>query len=917
MSSVMNRVQQYVQFPNTLVKVITLFSVLLAAHVGNAFANDIKVEFGGDGTLAALDGGGSGTCSLREAIQNANTDTQGYKDCDPGSGADIIKFDGVTTVTLTNEISVITDVTIQGAVTLSGGNSTRHFTVGSSNGMLRFKNVEVKDGKTSGSGGSILQNGTGSLVSCKETTFKNNTADGNGGAISSSGTLDIDTCSFEGNKAGDDGGAIDKNSGFPLTINASNFAENQAGTDPSGQTNGGVGGAVAFKTSIANITSTRFNKNKAASGNSVNSGGGAINNDSIMNITASIFAGNEVSGDEWHGGAIVNGTNGVLSVNYSHFGTTPLPLPSPFDTLTDPNMAKGTKARGGAVHNFGTLLLLGTSFIGNESAFEGGAVSNASTSDSVTIVNSSFASNSADSFGGAIYTLRDDALVTIVNSTIAFNSAVDGGGIYNDGDGDNVGTINDEILLQNVIVSDNSAAVGANCGGGTVSSESVNNVVYPAGAGCANAAALTTDPMLGFPPELTFSIPTILTYALPLQAGSSALGNGDPAICSALPVVNLDQRIFPRPQGDTNCDVGAYESGAVGMPSPTPTPTQTPTRTPTGTNTPTPTATTQPTNTPTPTATADKTATPTATSNPSNTATRTATPTSTALLTATPTATSTATATSAPGSTATPTPTRTATATATPVLTATPTPTATNTAVLTATPTATPTDTVTVPPTATPTATTVVTIATSTPTPTATSVVTTATETPTPAATDTPTATATPTPTTGGNGSMTPSPIPTVVGTPGTDSCTKKEIADIQLALDGQAAAQLRLIRRARSLIYKAGGSSSEKKIADKSLSAASTLYLQMWQSVWSYDSVIVSCSNTSLCATVDISAKAQTFKAGSQSMVNLLADAIKALKSARDKRRAGRKLTLSMTKLHQTNLAGIAAVPLTKSDCS
>lgn len=668
-----------------------------------ASAATIEVDAATDDTLANLDQPGNGVCSLREAIQNANTDTASQDDCSAGSGADEITFNGVSSITLVDDISVITDIKIQGTVALSGGNATRIFTVGGS-GFLRLVDVTLQNGRDA-SGGAILQNSTSSTVTCEGSTFENNTASANGGAISSDGTLDIDGCSFEANEAGDDGGAIYKGSGFPLTIFGSNFADNRAGTDPNGQTNGGAGGALFFTGGnvVANITGSRFNRNTADSGtgNSVNSGGGAIHNNAIMNITACVFAGNEVNGDEWHGGAVFNTSSGDLSVNYSHFGTSPLPLPAPFNSLTDPNMANGSAALGGALYAAGPTLILGTSFVGNSSANHGGAFASASASDNIIVANSTFSDNMAVNSGGAFYHLRDDALLTLINVTVANNSATQGGGVYNNGDGDNGGgTINDEILLQNTIISNNSGAMGANCGGGSVSAESFNSIVAPAGSGCADATPISESPMLGAP-ELTFSFPNIVTYTLQLQPGSSALGSGSSATCAAFPVLNLDQRGLPlglRPQGDPACDVGAYESSLT-APEPTPTPTSTPTITPTATETSEPTATSTP--TATEEATATQTATPTGTSDNSATATPTPTSTSTVTETATPTYTATVTPDNSPTSTPTTTATATASAEATSTTTATPTstgneqptstPTATATAEGTFTSTATPT----------------------------------------------------------------------------------------------------------------------------------------------------------------------------------------------------------------------------------
>jgi hypothetical protein len=935
-------------------KLLQLF-IVIAIIAGSAHA-DITVETTIDDTLANLDGGGNGDCDLREAIQNANTGTQGYLDCPSGSaGADIIKFNNTNTITLKDEISVITDVTIQGQKTLSGGNTTRMFVVGGS-GILRLKQVTLQNGKNTGSGGAILQNGNDSSIYCDGSTFKNNKADNNGGAIDSVAFLNIKDCSFENNEAGNNGGAINKSGGSGITpslvINTTNFAENLAGTDPAGQTDGGAGGAIYFSTSFGNITSSRFNKNKAKSGktSSDNTGGGAIRNSAILNVTASVFAGNEVNqgadanaNKKWHGGAIFNDFDGVLSVNYSHFGETPLPLPPPFNTLTDPNKVTADLGIGGAIFNFGDMLVLGSSFIGNSSLYRGGAIGNANSSDSslfsdisglifggLTIANSTLSNNSAGGRGGAIYhyslaNASNDNLITLTNVTIANNMATEGGGIYNEGDGDNGGLANDEVLLQNVILSSN---VAGNCGGGTVSAESINNVTF--GGACPAAAALTTNPVLSATPELSFTLATIITYTLPLGPNSSALGNGNPGICALPPIINLDQRMLPlgiRPQGDANCDVGAYESGIIGMPSPTPTNTATSTNTSTNTptntatttststpsNTPTITYTPSPSNTPTNTATTTNTFTPSNTATATNTFTPSNTPTASNTYTPsnTATATITGTRTNTPTYTSTFTPSRTSTATSTFTNTRTFTATSTFTNTFTASPTitgtrsATPTNTATETQTETPTETSTATV-----TATATNTVDTA----------TPTATATATVTGTQSQGVTPGTITPGSVTPGSSNdpgCNETDIQNSQFILDGQAASQKRLIQKARALAIRGGASAADKAKLDKIFQAATSAYIRMWSGIWSQQRIVVKCSNTVLCQNVDISQSAKAFQKDSDLMVSLLGDAVKVLRRTTGKRKAGDDFVSQMKKLDGLNFAELATLPAFKSECN
>src|SRR5689334_5510780 len=91
------------------------YAVLAAASAAAAFALPsaaqgaaITVTTNGDGVAA------DGACSLREAVQAANTDLA-VNECAAGSGADQISL-GATTYTLTGgQLDVTSELTITGA----------------------------------------------------------------------------------------------------------------------------------------------------------------------------------------------------------------------------------------------------------------------------------------------------------------------------------------------------------------------------------------------------------------------------------------------------------------------------------------------------------------------------------------------------------------------------------------------------------------------------------------------------------------------------------------------------------------------------------------------------------------------------------------------------------------------------------
>jgi CSLREA domain-containing protein len=122
-------------------------------------------------------------------------------------------------------------------------------------------------------------------------------------------------------------------------------------------------------------------------------------------------------------------------------------------TLRNIRLERGRASFGGAISSSGTLTIESSTFSGNWSAEEGGAIG--ARGGTVTIRNSTFSGNSADIMGGAIYS--GGALI-IENSTFSGNSARWGGGaIYSGG----------ALTIENSTFSGNSARWGD---GGAISS---------------------------------------------------------------------------------------------------------------------------------------------------------------------------------------------------------------------------------------------------------------------------------------------------------------------------------------------------------------------------------------------------------------------------------------------------------------
>jgi CSLREA domain-containing protein len=485
-------------------------------------------------------------CSLREAIQAANTDSEvntggGKADCPAGSGADIITFALAGTITLKDEININSDITIQGPIIISGGGETRIFRIGSSNGVLNLSNLTIEDGFSSGSGGAIWnQYGELNIIG---SSFQNNAANGDGGAINSNSELNILMSTFAGNQAGDtqahSGGAIHMSGSDPVQLSLSNFSGNIAT---------GSGGAIAITGSSTEveISDSIFSGNIAMGDDPASDGGGALYNKSdTLEIIRSAFNGN-LCPSGGSGGALHIGANAAAAISDSSFNG---------------NVSGGlSDGQGGAIYNVEALSISSCAFNGNTSSAsgKGGAIYNDKTGVA-TIANSSFFSNNAGGEGGAICNvdtqhLSSDSTISLFNTTLSNNHAASGGGaIYNE----------ELVLLYNSIIDEGSGTGGTCAGTGTITGDS-HNLQHP-GTDCGSSIP-SADPLLELPNFNGGPIVSLLTQAL--EPGSPARDAGDDSVCAAAPVNNKDQRGDQRPlDGDGDgiavCDIGAFEAEEV------------------------------------------------------------------------------------------------------------------------------------------------------------------------------------------------------------------------------------------------------------------------------------------------------------------------------------------------------------------
>ncbi len=203
------------------------------------------------------------------------------------------------------------------------------------------------------------------------------------------------------------------------------------------------------------------------------------------------------------------------------------------------NTAAGANGDGGAIaHDGNEAFIESSTFTANSAGRHGAAVfSNAR----VVIENSTFTGNQAGSGGGAVYQTGSDNSI-IDYATIANNTAVYGGGIYNEGSASATLSISRSIIAGNT---------GGNCDGVLLSG---GYNLWFAGTNCpfSGPGDSAGNPALGALASNGGPTQTLLP-----GPGSAAIDRIPSGQC----ILFVDQRGGGRPFGG-GCDSGAVEAGA-------------------------------------------------------------------------------------------------------------------------------------------------------------------------------------------------------------------------------------------------------------------------------------------------------------------------------------------------------------------
>jgi len=507
-----------------------------------------------------------GHCSLREAINAANTTTGALVSVPAGHYI-------LNPNPKNGPLQIKTSMTVEGAgnsatgTVVDGGGKTGVFVVMLGGENVTIKDLRVEHGSSSFVGGGVANGANLWLV---DDVIENSSAIAGGGVANFLGNVTVKGGDVFDNQAMAGGGLLNYSEGT-LTVDGATVARNTA-----------VLGGGVFDVGPVSLNGATLDSNTAEA-----AGGGLMLGQIEQEVwvpTAGMvrnttFSHNVASGNEdgrADGGAIFVQPYTALDLGWS--------------TLVA-NVANGS---GGGVANFGTAKLLNDTLNGNQAEFHGGGVLQgffrllapsaltANTADTQadvynkqalsTLVLPDNLLQSGPTTKAPINPLREvekneKPTTTIDFVTVASNSAgagpKAGGGVFNSRD-------DDDVVLGNTILSANLGGTGqtSNCGGHDLTSAGYN---LENGNTCDFSAAgdlPNTDPKLG---NLMDNGGPTETMAL--QAGSPAMDAATPKCAPP----KTDQRGVSRPQGP-RCDIGAYE--AVVQTAPSPTPSATPTTLP-------------------------------------------------------------------------------------------------------------------------------------------------------------------------------------------------------------------------------------------------------------------------------------------------------------------------------------------------
>lgn len=481
------------------------------------------------------------TCSLPEAIFNANVNSNFYPECGSGAGAVTVTFAAPLAgaiITVSAELVISDDLALDGSaaptITISGANSTRVINISRDEATVTLHHLIIRDGNTLDSGGGIANAGTLTLFA---TTVVSNTAAQGGGGIFNRGKLTLIDSQILNNSVNNmlypffNGGGIHNEGEIHIarTLIRGNFSLYSAG------------GLSNSRDATATIVDSTIQENTCDIGDN-----GGISNRGTLTLTTSLVISNETQSEI---GGVHNAGN-MWIIQSTITGNRSLSV--------------------GGIGNYGTLHLIQSTVSNNQ----GGYYEDEGEED-----NAAIARVAADFTNCAGINTR--GVLTVTNSTISGNYFQPnrfftdfGGGLCQYGEASHT-LVEYSTVVDNTAEPPSTTRSGIWVGGGTLTLHSsivANNgndnfaidaegQVVSLGYNLTDST-LVTVPFLNQATDLTTTEPLLgpltnnggptATHLFPFL--SPAMDNGDTNNCPA-----VDQRGRSRPR-NLQCDIGAVEA---------------------------------------------------------------------------------------------------------------------------------------------------------------------------------------------------------------------------------------------------------------------------------------------------------------------------------------------------------------------
>jgi hypothetical protein len=442
-------------------------------------------------------------------------------------------------INTTETIVIDNDVTMNGQGNLTVQGNERHLIFDVQPSEVELIGFTITRGDQ---GIRVSADATLTLTNCK--VSRNTSASSAGGGISNNGVLTLVDTTVEGNNATFGSGGGIYNTGV-LTLTRSIVSNNVSEIGP--------GGGIQNNRGTLVLNESEVSENDALAEN----GGGISNQDGTVTVTVSTIRANTTR--EFGGGISTKGSSAMFDIT---------------DSTVSGNSATGGRDGGGILSHLGELRATRTTWTGNESMHDGGAILVVGDDAVFTLLSSTVWGNSTVGVGGGIR-LYENAFATIINSTIYGNTAADGAALHLElGASANVrsSTIsnNDAVGDVGIPVAEREPASITHVGGGTLTfiqtiiddtcvaiatTMSLDHNIESPGDTCqldgANDMSDVAPELLNFADQLADNGGGTLTLMLtrPSVAVDYLI-----SICDQ----SQDQRGVPRPQGST-CDIGAVE----------------------------------------------------------------------------------------------------------------------------------------------------------------------------------------------------------------------------------------------------------------------------------------------------------------------------------------------------------------------